>query len=214
MMVTYLRAKKTDLARTVLRLFHPLLIPIYNILLFYVLGFINLYHTLIGLTYTILFSLLIPLLSLHWLHAKGAISSVDIPRQEDRVIPYLICATSLTACSIVLAYNSMYPVVYATLYSGAISLIICSLINFWWKISIHTTAIGCWLGCVLHLHVVWPFGFFTSGNSLTLSMVVLITGVVVSARIASGQHNLVQIYAGFLLGFLVGFCMLFMCALQ
>ena len=180
-----------EFTRIVLRLFHPLLIPIYNILLFYVLGFINLYHTLIGLAYTILFSLLIPLLSLHWLHAKGAISSVDIPKQEDRVIPYLICATSL-----------------------AISLIICSLINFWWKISIHTTAIGCWLGCVLHLYVIWPFGYFTSGYSSVLSSVVLIAGLVGSARIASGQHNLIQIYAGFFLGFTVGFSMLFLCALQ
>lgn len=213
-MEAYLRTRKIEFTRIVLRLFHPLLIPIYNILLFYVLGFINLYHALIGLAYTILFSLLIPLLSLHWLHAKGAISSVDIPKQEDRVIPYLICATSLTACSIVLAYNSMYPIVYATLYSGAISLIICSLINFWWKISIHTTAIGCWLGCVLHLYVIWPFGYFTSGYSSVLSSVVLIAGLVGSARIASGQHNLIQIYAGFFLGFVVGFSMLFLCALQ
>lgn len=200
-----------ELARTVLRLFHPLLIPIYNILLFYVIGFINPYHTLIGLAYTFLFSLLIPLLSLHWLHAKGAISSVDIPKQEDRVIPYLICATSLTICSIVLAYNNMYPIVYATLYAGAISLIVCSLINFWWKISIHTTAIGCWLGCVLHLYVIWPFGYFTGGSSLVLSLVVMIAGLVGSARIATERHSLLQIYAGFLLGFMVGFCMLFLC---
>lgn len=198
----------------VLRLFHPLLIPIYNILLFYVLNFINLYHTLIGLAYTILFSLCIPLLSLHWLHAKGAISSVDIPKQEDRVIPYLICATSLTVCSIVLAYNNMYPVVYATLYSGAVSLIVCSLINFWWKISIHTTAIGCWLGCVLHLFTVWPFGYFTSHFSLVLSLVIIIAGLVCSARIASGRHSLLQIYAGLLLGFTMGYCMLFMCSIQ
>lgn len=192
-------------------LFHPLLIPVYSLLLYCTIGFMQMQDPKVlvtALLYTIFFSVLIPLIGLHWLHAKGAISSVDIPKQEDRVIPYLICASCMTICSIILAYKHMFPFIYGTMSAGAISIIICALINFWWKISIHTAAMGCWWGCVLQIWTIYPLRDLAHNNFLVISVVTLIFGLVASARIASRQHTQAQVYVGGFIGYLVGYGML------
>lgn len=200
--------KRQRYSRMVSNAFHPLLIPVYSLLLFYSISFMQFEKAgflLACLLCTIFFSVLIPLASLKALHAKGLISGMDIPRREDRVIPYLICAAFLTLCSIVLNLCGMFGFVYGSLYAGSVSIIVCALVNFWWKISIHSAAMGCWLGCVLHTWTCFPLCYYARHNALVIAALVLVSGGVLSARIASGQHSQAQVYAGFALGLLVGY---------
>lgn len=204
---------KLKLSRIISHIFHPLLIPVYSLLLYYTIGVMQIQPTKVlrlGLIYTLFFSVLIPLVCLFWLQIKGAISSINIPNREDRVIPYLICATCLTACSIVLSHKNMFGFVYGSFYAGAVTLIICALVNFWWKISVHSAAIGCWIGCATHVWTEWPLCYYAHNNFLVLTTLFLIAGIVLSARIASGQHNESQVYTGFGIGAAIGYGMLFL----
>jgi membrane-associated phospholipid phosphatase len=72
------------------------------------------------------------------------------------------------------------------------------LVSLKWKISAHLAAIGGLTG-----------GFFGLSFRLQenpvhiLIFLILVSGVLGTARLVLGKHNKAQIYAGFLLGFLI-----------
>ncbi len=206
---------RPKVAKIISYAFHPLLIPVYSVLLYYTIGlfrYMNPRFLILGILCTIFFSVLIPLLSFLWLSEKGYISSVNIPKKEDRVVPYLICAASLTACSLIMASKHIFPFVYGTLAGGAIVLIICALINNWWKISVHSAAMGCWLGCVLNVWAIGPMShyFLNNNNAIVISAVILVSGLVTSARMASEQNTPAQVAVGFAIGLAIGYPFLFL----
>ncbi len=86
----------------------------------------------------------------------------------------------------------------------AFLVILVLVINLFWKISSHTTAIGALLGTII-------------GTSYFLEMylinwillITLISGLVGFARLKENAHSPLQVYAGFIVGFTV-MCLLFL----
>lgn len=187
--------------------FHPLLVPMYS-LLFFAYNFDRAQSPkvlMLGIVCSILFTILIPLIGLQWLYKKGMISSISLPKQKDRATPYLLIACCLTACGITLSYFQLFPYIPASFTSGSIALILCTLVNFWKKVSVHTTAMGCWLGSQMHMCTVYPFSLLAKGAAFTLITTAILTGVVCSSRIASKEHSESEVYIGLVLGMLTGY---------
>jgi len=89
------------------------------------------------------------------------------------------------------------PVVKLFLISSSLVIIVLLIISFRWKISIHLASIGGIIGLLLAV------SFRTGTNPLLLvTGAFLVAGIVGTARIYLEKHNLIQVVAGFMLGFL------------
>jgi membrane-associated phospholipid phosphatase len=66
----------------------------------------------------------------------------------------------------------------------------CVVINTWWKISTHTAAIGGVGGALFGFNPVWWF-----------CVVLVVAGILGSARMILRQHSLSQVLTGFAVGF-------------
>ena len=81
--------------------------------------------------------------------------------------------------------------------------IVCAIINVWWKVSTHSAAIGGVAGALI------AFSFKFAFNPVWwLCLVLILGGMVGTARIILRQHTLSQVVTGYLIGFLCAFNMI------
>jgi len=77
---------------------------------------------------------------------------------------------------------------------------VCAFINVWWKISTHTAAIGGVAGALIIYSIAFAF------NPLWwLSLIILLAGLVGTARMILRQHSLAQVVTGFFVGLVCAF---------
>ena len=93
-------------------------------------------------------------------------------------------------------YNGCIPHFMGTIVSAALAIqIVCALVNVWWKISTHTSAIGGVAGAL------FVFGELFAFNPIWwLCLVFILAGMLGTSRMILRQHSLAQVVAGFLVG--------------
>jgi hypothetical protein len=142
---------------------------------------------LVGTT-AVVFTTLIPLGVLFVLQAMGRLSDIEMRVRSERTLVYLWCAASY-ALGLVLfvALGTAWPLtaLMALLLPSALFL---TLLNQWWKVSIHTTTLAglAALGIAL---------FGTTALPLTL-----VVPLAAWARWAAGAHTPGELLTGILLG--------------
>ena len=76
----------------------------------------------------------------------------------------------------------------------------CTIINIWWKISMHSAAAGAAVGALV------AYSLLLNYNPVWwLCLLLLLSGCVMSSRMVLLQHTLAQVLAGFAYGILCGF---------
>ena len=82
---------------------------------------------------------------------------------------------------------------------SALTVLVIALINLKWKISAHMAGIGGLIGLVYQIHVqdLSAFDLFW-----VLCLIIILAGVLGSARLALNRHNTLQVMAGVVVGFL------------
>lgn len=184
-------------------LLHPIFIPVYVMLFLiyvhpvYFAGFSpkQQAQTMVIIILNLVF---FPLLAVFLLKALGFISSIFLKNQKDRIIPYIACGIFYFWSYTVFKEQTIYPPVVPSFILGIFLASSGALIaNIYFKISMHTIGMGGWLG----LFILIAF----SGSMLMswpLALVILLTGLIGSARLGLQAHNNVEVYAGFFLGLL------------
>ncbi len=184
-------------------IFHPAFIPIY------VITFLVYFHpsyfsgfsakaklqTLIISAVNLVF---FPLLSVLLLRALGFLDSIYLHTRKDRIIPYMASGIFFFWAYTVFKKQEIYPPIMATFILGVFLAASAALIaNIYYKISMHAIGVGGWLGIFLviamenSMLMTWP-----------IAVVLLITGVVCTARLIVSNHTQKDIYTGALIGFL------------
>jgi membrane-associated phospholipid phosphatase len=140
---------------------------------------------------------LLPVLIVLFLKNRKLITSIEIEEQDERTLPFFS-----TACSFALGYYLLIklhiPLVFSTmLIAASISTFLALLINFRYKISIHMIGMGSIAGILWALGQRWVIDLH-----LPLVFIILMAGLVGSARITLNAHNPGQVYSGFILGFI------------
>jgi membrane-associated phospholipid phosphatase len=188
------------LAKIISYTFHPLLIPLYSLFLIFRLNTLSIYiipdqakWLIVGMVTiaTIAFPFLLILLFIR----RGIIKSLQMEEREERLYPYLMM--TVVYYVMYLLFNSVkIPHMVTNLMLGiALILLTVLIINLWWKISIHTAAIGGMMGAFLaiaaryYLDLQWLIAFL-----------ILVAGLVGYARLKLDTHRPSQIYMGFLVG--------------
>jgi len=182
-------------------LFHPLLIP--------TIGFFLLFNS--GFYFAVLpwnvkkFILLVVFLSTCALPAISILLlslnpkfDLNMVKNTDRVLPIMLSSIFYYSGYLVLQRLPIFPIFNFFLIASILVQIVLLIISLKWKISEHSAAIGGLVGGFFGL------SFRLQENPfLILISLVLVAGMVGTSRLILEKHTNAQVYAGFLLGFLI-----------
>lgn len=191
----------TATAKVTSFIFHPLLIPTLGFALLFSSGF---YFALLPwrimkfiLLIVFLSTGLMPALSIGILSLNPRFDRT-MDKSTDRILPLLISSIFYYMGYLILKRIPVFPIYNYILVTSILVQIALLIISFRWKISAHSAAIGGLVG-----------GFFTLSFRMEanpvwiLTLLVLIAGLVGSARLILAKHTSAQVYAGFLTGFVI-----------
>ncbi len=185
-------------ARITSGIFHPLLIPSLGFLLLFNSGF---YFALLPLN-VMKFMFLVVFLSTGFLPALSIGMLALNPRFDrnmekstDRVLPLMISSIFYYVGYLILKRLPVFPLYNFFLLASILVQVALLIISMRWKISAHSAAIGGLIGSFFGL------SFRLQENPVwVLSFLILVAGMVGTARLILGKHTGAQVYAGFLLG--------------
>ena len=191
----------SNIARTASIVFHPLLIPTLGFLLLFNSDF---YFALLPwnikrflLLVVILSTCVLPALSILLL-AYNRKLDLNMDKNTDRILPLILSSIFYYVGYLIIQKLPIFPIFNFFLIASILVQIALIFITLRWKISAHSAAIGGLLGGFFALS-------FRQGENPVLIIIslILISGIVGTARLILGKHTSWQVYTGFLLGFLV-----------
>lgn len=144
-----------------------------------------------------LYTLVIPALSVAVLKVTGRIESWSLDTRKDRVLPLVIGAVCYIVCAVTIGRIVSADILRRIMLAAACCEMMCLAVNYYWQISLHMTAMG---GCTAVLAVLCVVTGHLTG---TLAAVVVLSGILASARLFLGKHDAKQIAAGYVGGFVV-----------
>jgi hypothetical protein len=146
------------------------------------------------------FSIVVPGITILFMRVTGAITTVMMNDRRERIIPALFVNLSAFALYYILTLKdpeAQFPsCIYALSIGSMLTVCICTIITRWWKISLHAAGMGILTGFLFAYY----FGYMDY-KAWILPASMAASGLVMSARMYLGAHNLAQCFAGFGLGF-------------
>lgn len=193
-------------AKWISGVFHPLVMPLATLVMVFALDpyLQALPEVFMYMGVVVLVNTLAPAVSIWVLHRRGYLSDLDIRNRKERALPFIIVLAYfiMTYALLVLSPALFIPLVYLDMWMGLMASIgLALLITRWFKISMHMLAQGGVLGTVMAVQAMQMVPAWTLNGVL-----VFIAGWVGFARIDMGVHRHIEVYTGYLLGFIVCFC--------
>lgn len=120
----------------------------------------------------------------------------QLSHREHRHLPYVLTVLGYSACLTIMTKLNVPMFIRGIVLSALVSQIICVVVNAWWKVSTHMVGMGGLVGALIAFSMLFFF------NPVFLLCVLLIlSGMLGTARIILRQHTLAQVFVGFLIGF-------------
>ncbi len=192
----------TKLSKVISYILHPFLLPSFMavILLFghTVMAVIPINIKLYFVAMTFLITLIIPALIISLMNTLHIIPNLSLNEREHRVIPLILAGICYTICYMIFKQVGLAFLLNKILLTALMCIGIAFIVNMFWKISLHMTAIGGMTGILTILN----FSGFATVPYILLIFIIL-SGLLGSARLYLGSHNILQIGTGFLAGFTV-----------
>ncbi len=198
------------IAQIISYLFHPLLMLTYGLLF---MVWINPYQfggasgndmmvymigSIVGISF------FFPVFSVLLMRGLGMINSFQMKEREERIIPYVSTGIFYLWLSVNIYNTSIFPHAFEVFAIGAtIALFIAFFINNFTKISMHTVGIGGFLAMVI-ITIMSTVSPLYDLRMIVLGVIVL-AGLVGTARLILHAHVPRDIYGGYLVGFAAQF---------
>jgi membrane-associated phospholipid phosphatase len=148
----------------------------------------------------VLSTLLIPMVTIIGLKLSGVLKSLHMPEIKDRAVPFLItCLYFLFTCYFLYQKSDLDAILWKGMGVISISVIVLTLVSFFWKMSAHMTGLG---GVLAVLLVLWK-DFPTFNELYPLFFTLVLCGIVASSRLYLNAHKPLEVYAGFFTGFVI-----------
>jgi membrane-associated phospholipid phosphatase len=205
----------TRFAQILSALLHPLLMPtiifgilfyvapesIQNLELFNQSARVGLMSLKMGLLLLIfLQTFVLPVFTIYCLHRFGFVNDLRMETLEDRRIPYLVTVAIYTFIATFFTLKLKQLPEIALIMTGiAFSIASVSIISLYWKISAHAVGISGTLGALIG--IVIKFGSYELFYPIII--VILVGGLLISARLHLNAHTPAQVIAGSFLGLIV-----------
>jgi hypothetical protein len=152
-----------------------------------------------GLIYLLVFisTFLMPVFASFLLVKNGIVKSVQMETKEERRLPFLITATFYFLTFYLLRQVRISSLIYFLFLGASLTLMITLFINFRFKISAHMVGIGGVIGALIGMSIRLYIDY-----RMLIMLLLLVAGLIGSARIVLKAHDPAQIYAGFMVGVL------------
>lgn len=187
-------------ARIISMLFTPFYLPILGLVVLFTFSYLSMFpwdYKLRVLLLTYLFTILLPTVLIHLYRRYQGWTLIELGHRERRMVPYAISILCYFTCIYIMERLHMPHFMSSIVVAALAVQMVCALINVWWKISIHTAAIGGVGGAL------FAFSAYLGFNPVWwLCVVILAAGITGSCRMILRQHSLSQVVVGFWLGFL------------
>ena len=187
-------------AKIISVIFHPLFMPLYGIVIIFtaptLFWYIPFKVKKILFLVVMVNNILLPLSLIPFFRYRNIISSWLMETRKERIIP-LLCVSLFYSITSGIMFRLQIPLfVKGYIFSASFIAITLTIINFWWRISLHSVGAGALTGIVivLSLKMLVPLTWF-------LIPAILIGGLVLYSRLKLNSHNGFQVYIGFLTGF-------------
>jgi len=198
------------MAKAIALIFHPLLMPVYGIAIIFsaptLFGYLPFTVKKLLLLIILVNNILLPLSLLPFFIHRNIITSWTFSERKERNIP-LIIATFLYCITSFIIFRFPIPLFLKSfIFASAFLSLMVTVINFWWKISLHSVGAGALIGLVLilSLKMMTPLEWYLISS-------IIAGGLVLSSRLRLNLHNSQQVWGGLFAGFfgLTLFMMLF-----
>jgi hypothetical protein len=211
----------TILARAVSVGFHPLLVLTYMLLMQlvvnpYQFGVSSMAAQWKFVLLVFLSTFGMPALAVVLMRALGMVASMELSTRHERIGPYLIAGVFYLWMYINFRQNGTIPQAFTTATLGAtIALFVLFFLNNFTKVSAHAAAMGGWTAMAVinarhfrfetFLVDVGAWGALEVSTNGVVLLLVLLTGLVCTARLYLSAHTDRQVYIGLATGFLSQF---------
>lgn len=192
------------LAQILSYLFHPIFMPMAG---FFIIFNSGIYESNLSVEYkkyaymvNLLFTVFLPLALVSLLLYIRQIPTVHLNDRRQRIVPLLLTSISLFSLFLVLHRVFPIPVIQGFSLSIFSVVLILTMINLRFKISIHLGALGGISGLILAIAV-----FYHKDLFIYLTICLMASGLAASSRLLLKAHNLKEISSGYFIGFFVTF---------
>jgi len=189
-------------ARVVSAIFNPLYLAFTSFCILFLFTYLSLLPWAFKLKTLIVvyfFTVLLPITLIHLYRRSKGWTLIELGQRERRLIPYLISIVSYLACYYLLETAHAPHFMGAIVATSLLIQVVCALVNTQWKVSTHTAAIGGMEGALVAMSFIFVFSAL-----LWFCVLLIVGGLVGSARMLLRQHSLSQVVGGFLIGFVCG----------
>ena len=181
-------------------LFHPLLMPTLGLLLLLnsgtYLALLDPHAKRAILFVMALGTLLFPLMMMPILYYRNLVSSMQNSSREELLISRVIILILYMITFVYFVRLPLSRIIHSYVLATAVTLFVVILLGIWFRISMHTAALGGLAGLIIALIILYqtPLQWF-------LMITLLAGGITASARLALGLDRSAEVYAGYLVGF-------------
>ncbi len=190
-------------ARYISLVFTPFYLPLMGLIAMFTFSYLSMLHwgyKLHMLLFVWLFTCLLPTMLIRLYRHYQGWSLLKLLSREGRMVPYVISILCYFACFYIMRIRHIPHMMSSVLVAAIMIQIVCAVINHWWKISVHTAAVGGTTGAVAAFSLI--FGFYPLW---WLSFLIILAGVLGTSRMLLRIHSLSEIIGGFIIGVVLGF---------
>ena len=190
-------------ARLVSIVFTPFYLPLVGLMLLFTFSYMALLpvaYRLLVLILAYFFTILLPTLLIRFYRRHQGWTLIELGQRERRMVPYFISILCYFACIWIMESLHIYHFIGSILIAALVIQMTCVVINSWWKISTHTAAIGGVAGALVAFSQIFNFN-----PVWWLCLVLVVAGMLGTARMILRQHSLLQVVAGFWVGVVCAF---------
>lgn len=189
------------LAKFVSIIFHPVLLPTLGFLLLFISGFYDSMLTTDAKRFILLViffsTATLPMLAIVIISLNSKFD-VLMPNSRERIIPLLFTSVFYYIGFILLSRIHFIPMFKLYMIASVLLIVALLLISFKWNISIHMAATGALTATFFAL------SFRGGVNPVNAILImVLVSGLVGTARLVLNKNSLLQVAAGYVLGFII-----------
>ncbi|MCQ2213281.1 MAG: hypothetical protein MJZ36_06565 [Bacteroidaceae bacterium] len=147
------------------------------------------------------FTVFIPRMSINVFRVINKWTHWQLSHREHRHMPYVLTLVSYSICLAVMTSMNVPAFIRGVIIASLVAQVICVVVNYWWKISTHMVGMGGMLGVLVSMSYLFYFN-----PAISVCMLLLLSGLVGTARIILRQHTPAQLFAGYAIGF---FCSMY-----
>lgn len=190
-------------ARIISMIFTPFYLPLVGIALLFTLSYMSMLpfqYKLFVVTVVYLLTILVPTFLIHLYRRYRRWSLLQIGHKRRRMVPYVISMMCYLACIWFMESRQIFHFIVVIVLAALIIQAVSLIVNFWWKVSTHTAAIGGVTGALMAFAELFRFN-----PVWWLCLALFLSGILGTARIILRQHTPGQVVAGFAIGVVSAF---------